>query len=254
MPRLTVTAFILVLLFHFSACEKEAKLTSGNLQIKMTTQKAKDSISYTHFIYDNQNRLSVILDSNNNGHKRRRELQYDATGRLTKAAEVVDGGSGVSCSFTHDNNGRIIQKLGTGNSIKNTYTYDDKGRLIADTAYSNWPGSIYEYFTYKYDNSNNIVEKKNYRKAAGAFQIEQMVQMQYDTKQNPYFPLAYSLYFVTNENNAEYCLSGNNCTSKSYPSGTILSYTYQYSSNNLPVSFAERDNTDPMVIYRNFFY
>ena len=255
MPKLPLTALLVVILFQFSACEKESTIPSEIMQMKLTSLKQNDSISYNHFIYDDKMRLLVTIDSTNGGHKYKTEFQYDEKGWLTKATRSSNGGWNPSYTFVHDKDGRIIKKFSSGNILESTYAYDANGRLMADTLYNSRRNDIYEYLTYKYDNSDNVVERKVYLKEAAGFSLKQIVQLQYDTKQNPYYPMFGSLYFVEdNANGKEYILSRNNIISKSYQSGTVVSYLYQYNINNMPQSSARTENTDPLIGIRNYFY
>ncbi|WP_121356279.1 hypothetical protein [Flavisolibacter nicotianae] len=252
MTKLSIPASLIILLFVVCACQKEITGTTDHSFIQMTTTKANDSLNYTRFFYDSQNRIVIISDSSNSGHKYIKGLTYDTQGRLAVVTDSFDGALNDSFSFLYDSKGRIVQKIsnsssGSGNSLQNTYAYDQKGRLIADTTYSSWSRMIYQYTTYRYDENNNIVERKTFD-ATGA--LEQTIQAQYDTKPNPYSHFGLVLYFTGNY----YSLNQNNCLSESYPDGTKFSYEYQYNSMGLPIRFSVKDNTDPLIIYGNFLY
>jgi len=249
--RLLLSAATLA--FIFSACQKENTTLAEGTKLKMTTSQLNDSISYESFNYDNQNRVTLIEDSNNNGAKYKMLIEYNAQGQPLK----LTASQNQSYFFSYDNNGRIVKKLNqpasnSGNSIRNVYSYDSKGRLIADSVYSSWTNEVFSYTTYTYNENDNVVERKEYNNFMGSMQMENSVQLLYDDKPNPHNNLGTTLYFITNDDRY---LSRNNKIQVKYQDGTIMGYEYEYQNNGLPKKVLEKHNeADPSITYMNFSY
>ncbi len=255
MPKLLPYPCIAILLWMLASCQKETAPTVDNAILKKTTIKSGDSLFYEYFINDSQGNLVSILDSDNNGHSRTRQLLYDQQGRLASVTDRFDLDPVFTYSFQYDNNNRIIKKLLSGTTLRHSYAYDALGRLIADTMMSYWSGDISRYTSYAYNQIDNIIEKMIFLNTGSVFQMEQDIHSQFDTKPNPCYHPGNLLYFAAgDEDGNDYILSRNNPVSRSFDDGTVVTFSYQYYSNGLPKSYAMTDNTDPLIIYGDFYY
>lgn len=223
----------------------------------MTTSQLNDSISYESFNYDNQNRVTTIEDSNNNGAKYKFLIEYNTQGQPHKLTAFYNYTFGGSCLFNYDNNGKVKKRINQSasnneDSIQNVYTYDSRGRLIADSVYSYWTNQVFSYITYSYNENDNVTERKEYNNFMGSMQIENSAQFLYDDKPNPHSSLGIALYFITNDDRY---LSRNNRIQAKYEDGTIMKYEYEYQNNGLPKRILEKANEAvPSIKYMNLSY
>ena len=254
-----------ILVYILTACKKEESKTLNIPLIKKIQSKLGDTVSFVSYIYDSQDRLVEILDSNNNLHAGRTKLIYDQQGKLTGATDSIFF-AGVFTntyiySFQHDNNGRIIQRYSgysvNPNASRNTYAYDLNGRLISDTVYNNYTGAVYSYFNYIYNQDGNLGTKNIYLKQGSGFQLHETQQMQYDQRPNPFYDLRDVLHFLT-AYDQDQCLSVNNYTSKTALQGSQTSYSYQYNyqynSDGSPHNYTMAISGQNVPIQVNYFY
>src|SRR5688572_23326322 len=75
----------LISLAYFSCKKEDQSNSQGDLLIRIRIQEG-DSIFYRSFQYDDQNTLTAIFDSNNNGYKRSFIITYDAQGKIANVA------------------------------------------------------------------------------------------------------------------------------------------------------------------------
>jgi hypothetical protein len=240
--------FISFVFLSLLSCQKEQSASEGS-RLKMIRIKEDDSVFYRSFFYDDQNRISSVVDSNNNGHKWQFSIRYDGQGKL---AEIIQSGS--TLMFESDNKGRIIKKsiirTGQGADVENTYNYDTNGRLVADSVYDYLTKAVYRIVSYSYDQAGNITESKVVDKASGALLVQ--VQNTYDNHPHPLDGKTVLAYLI----NGEYEIpSGkNNLLKQVYQDGTIVNYSYEYNSNGLPTHCSYYDSSDPLITYIDFFY
>ena len=261
MYKIQLSVLFVVFLCTVVSCKKEGLPVAHGSRLKTVVSKWYDSLAYTYFIYDIQNRLTNVIDSNNNGHKHNLRIDYDAQNRPIKLTTTSTYNNlpfypDQSCSLIYDSNGRIVKKVDDSpvsyvNVTRNTYTYDAKGRLIADTIHSYWANEIFSYTTYTYDNNDNVVETKMFEKSSGVIQMVETAISTYDSKTNPYKDLGVFMYII---NQNDLYLNKNNRNSENYQSGTKVNFDYQYYSNGLPRRVSTKDNSDPSITYIDFFY
>lgn len=210
-----------------------------------------DSVSYTSFLYDDQNRLVTIMDSNNNGYKTRFDMFYDNQGRMWKVSE---DGAGFY-TFDFDNKGFIIRKSffhpgQQTSAIVNSYNYDANGRVITDSVYNYWTAAAYEIVTYYYDQQNNVTESKLIEKGSGTILVQQ--QCSYDNHPNPLNGKSVLNYFL--DSGYDVPNGKNNLLKILYDDGTIVSYSYEYDNNGFPKKRIESINNDPLITYTDYYY
>jgi hypothetical protein len=252
--------FLLFALLSIFACNKEELGTAEGTRLNMIISKEYDSVGYSAFRYDNQNRLTAKIDSNNRGNISRCFINYDSNGKLLKVTyssnNTVDGSflEGTS-SFDYDNKDRIVKKFNSatwnpGGSTSNIYSYDTKGRVVKDSFYDYRTNAIhvYGYTIYTYDEKDNVVERKQYV-YSGSLDSNRC-QYSYDNRPNPFFSQD-QLYFILG---SDLCLNKNNQIQVKYNSGGILNYNYDYYSNGLPKQASIQFNINPSISYLNFFY
>jgi YD repeat-containing protein len=247
----TFLLFVVIIITSlcFFSCQKEQSNSEGN-RLKAIRSKVGDSIFYRTFQYDDQSRLKSIVDSNNNGYKRSFIISYDAQGKLS---QVTEGGN--IYTFTFDDKGRIIKKSAKlsgqqASTIVNAYNYDANGRVIADSIYSYWTKDVYSIVSYSYDQSTNVTEVKTVDKSSGA--ILGQAQCRYDNHPNPLDGKSVMTYLLSS--GYEISAGKNNLLKEIYEDGTIVNYTYEYSSNGLPKKCSFQDNSDPLITYVDYFY
>ena len=75
---------VAILYFLFSACKKSDLPNTGDQRLQKIIAKSGDSILFTFFKYDAQNRLTVVTDSNNNGYVSKTFIDYNNQGNPVK--------------------------------------------------------------------------------------------------------------------------------------------------------------------------
>lgn len=233
----------------FFSCKKEESVSQGS-RLKMIRYKEGDSLGYRSFQYDGQQRVVGIIDSSNNGYKYTTYITYDAQGKLSK---VIDGGT--TYTFELDDKGRIIKKSAThqgqqGTIVTDTYYYDTNNRLIADSLHDYWTNNIWRIVSYSYDQSNNVVESTIIDNNSSSISTHR--QCTYDNHSSPLENLGIMIYLL--EPGYEIPYGKNNLISVKYDDGTTISYTYEYKLNGLPIKSSWQDNTDPMIVYVDYYY
>jgi len=246
--RLFLVAGLIIL--AFSSCKKEGSSNSTGTVLKMIKRTERDSIFYRIFQYDNQQRLTSILDSNNNGNKRRFDIFYDSQGKLFKVTE-----DGNLFTFEFDDKGRIIKKIGlysgqAQSSIQNTYKYDINGRVIADSMYSYWTQTVYSTISYSYDQNNNVTEAKFTKNSFGATLGQ--LHSTYDNHLNPLSETGSILYILSG--GYELPTGKNNLVKAANDDGTIVNFIFEYYSNGLPKKSTEHISNDDLITYTEYYY
>jgi len=257
--------FLLALLFSLLliGCQKEITQDTSAPKLSSVLMKSDDSSARVNLNYDNQNRLTGYSFMIGQRIYKISNLLYDNQGRLISYSDTTSDGSRATYSFSYDQNGRIVQKLATyysnysGSALpfKKTYAYDVQGRLIADTVFSFWSNEIGEYKSYKYDQNDNIIEKTVFNNLTGSLRPEYTVKMTYDSKVNPFHSIGMIWHYLTSDFFVDaFNVSKNNVVTEDYQNGSIVSYTYQYNSSNLPTKYVSIENIDPIEIIREFSY
>lgn len=242
-----ILCFISYLIF---SCNKEQSGSQGT-RLKMIRSQDGDSIGYVFFKYDGQGRLNTMIDSNNNGNISKTYITYDAEGKLSK---VTSGGA--TYTFEYDNKGLITKRfvLYPGQqtaSLEDVYTYDVNRRVVIDSIFSYWSGNLFETVSYSYDQNNNIMELEVIDKAYGT--LSRQCKYSYDNHPNPLNSLSVLSYIL--DSSEEIPLLGrNNLLTLKDSYGNTLNYSYEYSSNALPKKRSLQDNSDPQVVYADYYY
>ena len=237
--RLALTTILIFSLF--CACKKDDLPNENGQLLQRIIFKSGDSILYTFFNYDAQNRLAAITDSNNNGHLWRTFIGYNSLDKPTKFKVLYRNNPNGSFTETSDsllynNDNHVVKKLFTSYSIQpyktiNTYNYDSQGRLITDTGYDYWSDEVYGYTTFTYDGHDNIVQWQSFYKSSDEFISGGIITASYNMENNAYKSLGLAAYFIRGEN---FLLSKQNRTQVNYYNGTIENCKYENYSNGLP--------------------
>ena len=215
------------------ACEKEKSFSTGrsssaSSRLTKTIGRWYDSAFYSFFYYDDQNRLSRIVDSENTNYSKRfTSIIYDADGKLLKRIYTNDYDSYVGQdSFWYDHD-KIAGKRYSNSTYanKNIYSYDSRGRLIGDTTYSYWSDKVYGYVGYTYDSNDNIVSWQEYHDEGGIMKSDGILFASYNNSINPYLDLRSLIYTTWYDNSI---LSKHLRTQVRYYDGTIQNFTYEY--------------------------
>jgi YD repeat-containing protein len=252
MPSNQTFAIFALLSLAFFSCKKEESLSNGD-RLKSIRFQTNDSISYRSFQYDDQNRVTSILDSNNNGHRSSDLISYDAQGKLSQVTSSADFFTTVY-TFEYDNTGRIIKKFDSNSQVsglRDTYSYDAEGRVIADSIHDYWSPGIFGVTSYAYNNSGNVVETKTIEKSSGTVSMHK--QCTFDNHPNPLYGKSVLVYLLDVGYNIPE--GKNNLSKEVYDDGTIVKYKFEYFSNGLPKRCTISDNSDPgTYTYVDYFY
>ena len=193
-------AFTIVLFYSlFSACKKSDLPNTDGQRLQRSITKEGDSISFTFFSYDAKDKLTVIIDSNNNDYLRKTFIDYNNQGNPAKfkvlSSSYPNGPiNEVSYSLLYNNDNQVVEIRFTSFSIGpdkkiNTYSYDSQGRLIGDTTYSYWNNEVFGYMAFIYDGNDNVIQWEEYSKWSGTMTSEGITTASYNSVNNTYSSL-----------------------------------------------------------------
>ena len=112
---ITRLAFTITILYSlFSACKKSDLPDTDGQQLQRSITKEGDSILYSFFSYDDQDRLTAMIDSNNNGYVWKTFIDYNSQGNLVKFKVLSSSYPNspineVSYSLLYNNNTRLLK-------------------------------------------------------------------------------------------------------------------------------------------------
>jgi hypothetical protein len=248
----------------FNACRKRDLPNDSGKLLQKIINKSGDSLLYTFFSYDGQNRLTTITDSNNNGHLWNTFIEYNALERPVKFKVFYRNNPNgsfteYSDSLLYNDNNQVVEKLSLypsfPNMVRNTYSYDTHGRLTIDSGYSYWGNGVSAGYTgFTYDGNSNIVQWQTfYMLSSGEINSGGIITASYNMENNAYNSLGLAAYFIRGD---EFLLSKQNATQIRYYDGTTRSYQYEYYSNGLPEKAVITNNTGGpfSVTSIEFFY
>ena len=185
-----------IMICLFTACHKDRQLKKSYLLSQEIINDTADGapLDTTNFIYDNENRLTIVKAGLASG-KISFTMAYDAAGRVTVAKKLNSNGSLVKeyDYFYSPNTGFILHVPG---QVIDTVVFTFNGQKQITRAQTLHKG--YQLFTY--DSRGNISSLKSYY-ADGSNDVADENYYGYDTK-NSYFSqvapnnlfLMYSLY------------------------------------------------------------
>ena len=259
MPAKTYLLVALLFLLLI-ACEKEKSFSTSRSssaegpRLTETIGRWYDSAFYSFFYYDEQNRLSRIVDSENTNYSKRfTSFIYGADGKLLKKIYTNDYDSYTGQdSFWYDHD-KIAGKRYSNSTYanKNIYSYDSKGHLIGDTTYSYWSDKVYGYVGYTYDSNDNIVSWQEFHDEGGTIKSDGTIFASYNNSINPYFDLSSSIYTTWYDNNI---LSKHLRTQVTYYDGTIENFAQEYYPDGRVKKITSMDNSDVDTTTVEFFY
>ncbi len=263
MPLTRITLAALSLLCFFNSCKKDDFPELGDKLLKRVVAKSGDSILYSTFQYNTENRLVAITDSTNNRHVWKTSIQYDTEGNPVKFWMLWSyGGNSISSEQTDTlvyKNGKLTEKLSKlpySNSftgVRHIYTYDDKGRLIVDSiGYTNAAKEVYAYTSFTYDDSDNVVKIEEFNKWPGTMASISKITATYNSDKNFYSNIGSTLYFIR----GSYLMLGrHNKTQVVYEQNNITeNYTYQYDKGLLKRMILSQSTGGPFGITTFDFY
>lgn len=254
---------ITILYFLFSACKKSDLPNTDGQRLQRSITKEGDSILYSFFNYDDQDRLTAMTDSNNNGYVWKTFIDYNNQGNLVKFKVLSSSYPNspineVSYSLLYNNNDQVVEKRVTTSTIGpdkkiNTYSYDIQGRLIGDTTYSYWNNEVFSYMAFIYDGNNDVIQWEEYSKWSGTMKSEGITTASYNRVDNPISNLGLGIYFIGSGSSL---LSKHNRIQTNYYDGTTESYTYDYYNNGLLKKVVVHDNVNGsrFDVTTEFFY
>jgi hypothetical protein len=234
--------------------------------LDMIVTESGDSILYTSFLYDSENRISSFSDTTNNGFARKTTIKYNPQGDpvsfnttwqekpLGILYENID-------SLVYNMNKQVIKKLFRSSSIPlykviNAYIYDEKGRLTADTVYGYRSDEVYSYTLYTYDDKDNLVKWERFQPVSGALKSVEVASISYNNEMNVYRPLNLIYYFLGSET---FLLSKQNrkqvVYDRPYYNRETERYTYEYDVDGLAKkAVISRDSGGPFAVTNIDFY
>jgi hypothetical protein len=234
--------FIAALLLLLISCQKENTTTlPENHKLTTAISRWHDSAFYSFFHYDDQNRLTSIVDSENTNHSKRfTSFIYDQDGKWIKSIYTSDNNTIVGEDSFFYQNDRMVLKKYTNSLVsnRNTYTYDSQGRLIGDTTYSYWSNDIAGYVVYTYDNNDDIISWQEYFSENGILKSDGVISATYNSSINPFSNIGLPLYIFTQDNSM---ISKHQRTAVTYYDGTTVNYTYEYNPDGSVKRIIETD-------------
>lgn len=262
-----IALFTILLLFLLHSCQKEDLPNAGGELLQKIKYNSNDSVLYTFFYYDDQNKLVAITDSNNNGHLWKTHIEYNIQDKPVKFKVFYrshPGGSfseGVD-SLVYNTQWQVMKELYTSSFIPtykviNTYSYDAQGRLAVDTMHNYRSDEVNGYTNFIYDGSNNVVQWQQFIKEGGAMKSSGIVVANYNTHKNPFHVLGLAVYFLRRPDiSPNMLLSRYNPLQIIYNSSYNQNYSYEYYSNGLPKKTVVRtkDGGPFSVTDIEFFY
>ncbi|MBD3583571.1 hypothetical protein [Flavobacterium selenitireducens] len=212
---------LFLLSFVFVSCsgDDSSDATSGSAAGKL--RRYSYPTGFETYYYDNDGRISAyaereygsVIDSG---------VFVFSENKLTRIKHYENGiyRQGEDAVFEYEGT-RITKRTSveSGITIERLYTYDNAGQLISDSQYDN--GVLYATTNYNYANNGNI-------SSISSTDGYQSGPITYDDKKNPFYymmPESFAKAAPTSRNNI---LSEGN---------TI--YSYQYNSQNFPVTATE---------------
>src|SRR5215203_6186002 len=235
MPLTRITLAALSLLCFFNSCKKDDFPELGNKLLKRVVAKSGDSILYSTFQYNTENRLVAITDSTNNRHVWKTSIQYDTEGNPVKFWMLWSyGGNSISSEQTDTlvyKNGKLTEKLSKlpySNSftgVRHIYTYGDSDNVVKIEEFNKWPGTMAS------------ISK---------------ITATYNSDKNFYSNIGSTLYFIT----GSYLMLGrHNKTQVVYEQNNITeNYTYQYDKGLLKRMILSQSTGGPFGITTFDFY
>jgi len=248
---------LLIVSLLVAACTKDDPVSAGESRLTMTIGRWHDSAAYAYFYYDQQKRLTSLVDSENTNYSKRfASFVYDVTGKLVKSIYTNDVNNTVAQdSFWYDDD-RIIRKTYSdswNNSGNITFSYDGQGRLTGDTSYYNRTGNLYGFTDYTYDGDDNMVSWQEHHDELGVMKSWGITSASYNNSINPYYDLGVPLFVITRDNSV---LSKHLRKQVTYYDGTIQNFVYEYypggNVKKLTLISAQYGYTDSTTL--EFFY
>lgn len=163
MPLLRIS-FCALIIFLVS-CHKDRFQPNPSKQLKRIEIHQGDSIYYSSFQYDADQRIVAQSDSDKNGNASKSFFVYNAFGNLVKIDRHNNNhylrqmGWTGSDSFRYESNrvtARYYKYQTFPYVLGDKYTYDLQGRMIADSSFS--LDGLRGYSKLTYDNEDNVVE------------------------------------------------------------------------------------------------
>jgi hypothetical protein len=247
--------FWIALTFLYT-CTKSGSGISNNSRLQKVISTNGDSIGYTIFNYDNEQKPIEIIDSANDA-KLLCDIVilYDAQGRIAGYSRSDYNSLQFSAVFVYDSYGRIAEQIQhSPNSAFSPYhayyRYDNKGRLIADSSTVEQTIAKSWLVRFVYDNDDNIRSFQNFIRYENpdSLQNNGEAQLSCDNKANPYHSLGILYYFISNN---PFLLSRHNVIQENW-NGHSAYFKYEYSSEGLPLKMEEMDNYSRFTV--EFFY
>jgi len=248
-----LAASLILLLF---ACSKDSPVSTGGSVLTTTIWRWHDSAGFAYFHYDQQNRLTSIVDSENTNHSKHfTSFFYDAAGKLIKSIYTNDLNNTVAQdSFWYDKDDIVKRTYSDswGYHGNATFSYDGQGRLTGDTSYSP-SGNVYGFTDYTYDQDDNIIRWQEYYDRLGTMESWGVVSASYNSSINPYYGLGVPFYVMSYDNSI---LSKHLRKQVTYYDGTVQNFVYDYYPNGVVKRIAlistQSGHTDSTTL--EFFY
>jgi YD repeat-containing protein len=244
---------LMVVLLFSCVKQQDAKVASGPL--KSIRIQWRDTLMYRMFEYDSQDRLTRIIDSNDNQYVVKRSIIYNSANQMVKVTST-DQLYVHEMVFAYNNNGQIIKKdqhyitPSNGSASTMTYGYDSQGRLIADSVSDGIYLRRATNFTYGQNNNIPSWQYSSWNYSTNSIQTHSGYNLTYGTQDNPFKTLGSILYFIYGEWRS---LSNNNIMNEYYGPENVV-YNYQYNQAGLPLKMTINYTHSPDSFIYDFFY
>ncbi len=245
MKPFATVIFILTCFVFSTACKKEAvsNNSGGTVLAKMVlAQGYPGDTATTIYYYDRQGLDSfeaVHVAGPGSGINYGRAFEYGADGKLTKYSSIFEGVVSYYYMPVYDTRGNIVRLNvnPVGAYFNYGFAYDANNRLIADSIFSGATNEIYGYYTYGYDENDNLTEQETFTGYFHPMRSDGKFTWKYDNKINPFYSPAFKQAVIVMD--AAKLLSKNNVLGEyAGGEGANIPVSYEYFSNGLPKSFS----------------
>lgn len=246
----------LLLIFSFVGCKKDDYPTPNGKRLEKIIGRWYDTVYYTFFKYDQDDRVVEVIRNNNNvpldtGFL---SIEYNSQGKMVNYRSKYNRSSfSYAYTFIYDTNGRITQKRSLPtNSPSKSYSYDQEGRLVTDSNFYYSLNSSILSGVYQYDNKGDLVKWQNqyydsYNQRVFTWPV---TEASYNNSLNSLADLGQILYHILEY--YPYILSKHNVSQINYNNGSLdRSFTYEYYPNGLMKKIIYDNNNK---FYDEFLY
>lgn len=236
--------FIILILPLVSCTQSSNSGSSHGIEPNLLLSKiiADGKLLY-EFSYDSKSRLASLQWFVYQDDSYVESYEYNSNDQLKKRS-CVDPYGGFTEYYEYNEKGLVRSATkyfeSSGNTWQEEYQYNSKGQIVKGLTFTNDEKG--GYVTYKYDESGNTIERKEYDNDD---HLMSELRFEFDSQRNPY-PLNFPVDIIK-KNNVLYSYSFH--AVMSYPPPQYLS-TFEYNSAGLPAKEirVHKDGRESQVI------